>query len=244
MLRAVPHFLAPRRYRRIVSSLAFAAVLASSFMGAAAAHAAQSPADSIYYADVWTPSNEKASLHIDGGLFSPIEANAPSPTFGLRLSKLVGSHLQVGVLTGWTFERKDLTEPVSDGLPGSKREILLARVDESLIPLMGYVRVNLTEKHWLVPYLGVGSGVEWLSINATDYRTDQTVPTTTYVNWAWQGWVGMGIRLGSMLRLSNEVFYNGGSLERDVIDQSGQTWTEVVSVNGVGARVGIDIIFQ
>lgn len=218
----------------------FLAIAASLAVSAHAANAA--PADSIYYADVWTPANEKVSLHIHGGVFSPIDVNAPSPTIGIRVSKLVGSHLQVGVLTSWTLERKNVTESTG-ALTEIAPEILLARADAHLVPVMGYVRVNLTEKHWLVPYFGVGTGYEWLSLKATDYRTAQSA-TATYSNWAWEGWVGLGMRLGESLRLSNEIFYNGGSLERDVVDQNGQTWTEVLNVDGVGARLGIDIIFQ
>jgi len=240
MFRAVNRFTASPRGGRHVSLLAIVASLI--LCGHAASAAAQS-ADSVYYADVWTPAKERVSLHLHGGVFSPIEGNTPSPTVGLRLSKLVGSHLQAGLLTGWTFERKDLTQPQSSGVPGAEPRLLLARADAHLVPLMGFLRVNLTEKHWLVPYLGVGTGIEWLSIDASDYRTDQKI-RTTYVNWAWEGWAGMGIRLGQQLRLNTEAFYNGGSLERDVIDTSGRTWTEVVNVNGVGARLGLDIIFQ
>ena len=193
--------------------------------------------------DVWTPQNERISLHLHGGLFSPTDINAPSPTVGLRLSKLVGSHLQVGFLTGWTLERKDLTQSEGDTLPGLQPKILLARVDGNLIPLMGFLRVNLTEKHWLVPYVGVGTGYEWLTLKATDYRT-QLTGTATYANWAWEGWVGLGIRLGQELRVNGEVFYNGASLERDVIVQNGQIFKELVNGNGAGARIGVDMIFH
>jgi hypothetical protein len=232
MRSAVPARSTPQR-RGIVSSLAAVVLLT---IGAHAASA------QTFQADVWTPKDEKFSLHLHGGMFSPIDVNAPSPTVGLRLSKLLGSHLQAGVLTGWTFERKDLTESVYD-LPGTQPEVLLARVDEHLVPLMGFLRVNLTEKHWLVPYIGVGTGYEWLTIEATDY-VSQLTGTASFSNWAWEGWVGLGIRLGQNLRVNGETYYNGASLERDVVDQSGQVFKEVVKLDGVGARLGLDIIFQ
>jgi hypothetical protein len=234
MLRAVSVHTAPRRSRWLVSFVAVAALLT---VGAHAA-AAQSSAD----VTMWTPTDEKVSLHLHGGLFLPIDVNAPSPTFGLRLSKLVGSHLQVGILTGWTFERKDLTTG-GDSLPGSEPQLVLARVESHLVPLMGYIRVNLTEKHWLVPYVGVGTGYEWLTFQATDYRS-QLTGSATYANWAWEGWLGLGIRLGQDLRVNGEAYYNGASLERDVIDESGNIWKEVVKMDGVGLRLGVDIIFQ
>ena len=237
MPRTVSVHTAPQRSRYFVSFFAVAVMLAVAHTAAA-----QSSADSGYYAEMWTPKDEKVSLHLHGGLFSPLDVNAPSPTVGLRLSKLVGSHLQVGMLTGWTFERKDLTTS-GDSLPGSEPQVLLARVDEYLIPLMGFLRVNLTEKHWLVPYVGVGTGYEWLTLNANDYQTQQTA-TATYANWAWEGWGGMGIRLGKTLRVNGEVYYNGASLERDVVDQAGQPWKEIVNMDGVGARLGLDMIFE
>jgi hypothetical protein len=227
---------APRPRWRIVP---FFAVMVLT-IGAHAA-AAQSWPDSGY-AGMWAPKDEKVSLHLHGGLFSPIDVNAPSPTVGLRLSKLVGSHLQAGVLTGWTLERKDETQSESS-LPGPQPKILLARAEAQIFPLMGFLRVNLTEKHWLVPYFGVGTGYEWLTLKATDYRT-QVTSNATYSNWAWEGWGGLGIRLGKELRVNGEVFYNGATLERDVVDQNDVVWKEVVNLNGVGARLGLDIIFK
>jgi hypothetical protein len=54
----------------------------------------------------------------------------------------------------------------------------------------------------------------------------------------------MGLRLGKQLRLNGEAFYNGATLKRDLIDQSGLTWKELVDLDGVGVRLGLDIIFE
>jgi hypothetical protein len=159
----------------------------------------------------------------------------------VRLSKLLGPRLQAGMLTGWTFRRTNTVEPTSNTVPGLSPKILLARVDENLVPLMGFLRVNLTDKHAFVPYFGAGSGLEWLSRYSSDFRTGQSV-TTTYVNWAWEGWVGLGIQLSPQLRMSGELFYNSGSLENAVLDPNGQTRTEVVNVDGAGTRLGLDIM--
>src|SRR5262249_50893957 len=42
------------------------------------------------------------ALHLQGGLFAPIDVNATSPTIGLRIARNVGGHLQAGLLTAWT----------------------------------------------------------------------------------------------------------------------------------------------
>jgi len=237
MFSAVPVQTAPQRGKFLMSL--FAAGLLSF-----CAHAAD--------ATEWIPQKEQSLverttppsllIHLHGGMFTPTEVNAPSPTLGLRLSKLVSSNLQAGVLTAYTLQRKDLTEDLNS-LPGTQPKRLLARSDAQLVPLMGFLRVNFTQKAWLVPYFGVGAGYEWLQYKATDYQTEVT-NSVTYSNWAWEGWVGMGIRLGQSLRVNGEIFYNGASLERDVVDEFGQPWTEVVDLNGVGARVGLDIILH
>jgi hypothetical protein len=180
------------------------------------------------------------TLHLHGGLFAPIDVNATSPTIGLRFGRLVLPHLQGGLLTGWTFRRKNLEEPVSTR-PGLNPQRVLARVDASLVPAMAFLQVNLTERRFLVPYAGIAAGYEWLSVSAHDFRTNEQAQAS-YANFAWQGWGGFGVRLEQRLRADVELFYNGGKLERQVTDASG-TWTEAVAMNGVGARVGLDILF-
>jgi len=181
------------------------------------------------------------TLHLQGGLFSPIDVNAPSPTIGLRLGRLWLPHLQGGLLTSWTFRRKNSEEPV-DTRPGLRPQRVLGRVDANLVPLMAFLQVNLSEKHFLVPYAAAAAGYEVLSVTANDFVTDQQAKAS-YSNFAWEAWGGFGMRLESRLRTDVEVFYNGGKLERDVTDSSGNTYREAVDMNGVGARVGLDILF-
>jgi len=187
------------------------------------------------------PKPKANYLHLQGGLFVPIDVNAPSPTLGIRLGRRVTGHMRAGLLVDWTFERKNLEQPVNS-LPGLQPFRVLARADGQLIPAMLFIEVNLTEKRFLVPFGGVAAGYEWLLLRANDYRTGEFAKAT-YANFAWQGWGGLGMRLDKGLRVDAELFYNGGSLERDVTDTLGQTWTEAVRVNGVGARVGVDISY-
>ena len=90
--------------------------------------------------------HDNYSLHLHGGLFAPIDVNATSPTLGMRLARNVGGHLQAGVLTGWTFRRRNLEQPVG-GLPGLKPQLVLARLDGQMVPFMGFIQVNLTVKN-------------------------------------------------------------------------------------------------
>jgi hypothetical protein len=187
------------------------------------------------------PKFKANSFHLQGGLFAPIDVNAPSPTLGLRAARRFGGHSQAGLLVDWTFERKNLEQPVNS-LPGLQPHLILARADGQLIPAMAFFQVNLTDKRYLIPYAGIAMGYEWLLLRANDFRTGE-LAKATYANWAWQSWGGIGLRLDQGLRVDFELSYNGGSLERDVTDSNGQTFSEAVRVNGVGARVGVDILY-
>ena len=176
-----------------------------------------------------------------GGLFAPIDVNATSPTLGLRLGRRIVSHVQGGLLVGWTFERKNLEQPVNT-LPGLQPQRILARADGQLVPAMAYLQVDLNETRFLMPYFGIATGYEWLRLKVSDFRTGESA-SATYKNVAWEGWGGIGLRLGPDMTFDSELFYNGGSLERDVTDSGGQSYSEAVHANGVGARVGVNFLF-
>ena len=216
---------APARPARLVLLLALWMLLA---VGVPAAHAQQAP-------KLW-------SIQLDGGLFTPIEANGAIPTVGTRYCKHFGSHLQGGLLARWTMKRTRVEAPTGD-VQASEPYVELARVDAYMVPLMGFLQVDLTDRAFLVPFAGAGLGYEWLVIDAEDYRTGAKLHSN-YANIAWEGYVGMGVRLTSRVRLNSELFYHGGSLKRNVLDAQGRTWREVVDVDGVGARLGLDMIFE
>lgn len=218
-------FHAPARCVRLVPLLALWMSLAVGVPGAIAQSAP----------DIW-------SIQLHGGLFAPIEASGMSPTAGMRYSKHYTSYVQGGLLTGWTFKSKRLVAP-ADGLQSSESDVELARVDAHLVPLMGFMQVDLTERSWLVPFAGIGAGYEWLTLAAKDHRTGLD-SRATYGNVAWEAYGGVGLRLTSKVRVNGELFYNGGSLERRVLDPSRGAWREAVHVNGVGARAGLDMVFE
>ena len=182
------------------------------------------------------------SIQLHGGAFAPIEAGGMSPTLGMRYCKHYSPHLQAGLLTGWTFNSRRLMAP-ADGLQGGESDVELARVNAGLVPVMGFIQVNLTEKFFLVPLLGVGAGYEWLLIDAKDHRTGQETKAH-YGSIAWEAYGGVALRLNSKVRVNGELFYNGGSLERSVLNPTGGAWREAVHVSGVGARFGLDMVFE
>jgi len=182
------------------------------------------------------------SVQLHAGLFTPIDASGSSPSVGMRYGKHFGPHLQGGLLSGWTLKSKKLETP-SDGPESGDSRVELGRFDAHLVPVMGFMQVNFTAKSRLVPFVGFGGGYEWLILDGKNHQTGQT-SKATYGNVAWETYGGVGIRLNSEVRLNSELFYNGGSLERDAGDATGRIWREAVHVNGVGVRVGVDMVFE
>jgi len=185
--------------------------------------------------DIW-------SMQLDGGLFAPVEANGASPAAGMRYWKHVRPQLQFGMLTGWAFKRAKLEAPAA-GPQTTSSNVELARVDANLVPLMAFVQADIADRRGLIPFVGFGAGYEWLTLHAVDHRTGAQTKVT-YGNIAWETYFGLGLRLSSTLRLNSELYYNGGSLEHEVPEPDGGIRREAVHVNGVGARVGLDLEFD
>jgi hypothetical protein len=181
------------------------------------------------------------SIQLDGGLLKLHEASGTASIAGMRYSKHYTSHIQGGLLAGFAYKGTKVEAPAAGTESGESIE--LARTDAGMIPLMGFMQVDMTERFFLVPFVGIAAGYEWLSLHTVDHRTGQD-STLTYGNIAWQGYGGLGVRLTSRVRVNTELFYNGGSLERSVLDPNGDEWREAVHVNGVGARVGLDMVFE
>ena len=183
------------------------------------------------------------SVQLDGGLYAPFEASGASPKLGARYGKHYTSHLQGGLLTGWAFKRAKL-ETTAPGPQGLESHVELASADANLVPVMGFVQVDLTDKARLVPFLGFGLGYEWLVVHAVNHQTGEYT-RLRYNNVAWESYGGLGLRFATIWRLNSELYYNGGSLQRKVTDPStGAVRREAVHVNGVGIRVGLDMLFD
>ena len=182
------------------------------------------------------------SIQLDGGLLMLNEARGTSPRVGMRYCKHVTSHVQLGMLAGFAYKGSRLEAPAA-GTQGVEPQVELARTDARLVPLMAFMQVDMTDRFWLVPFVGIGAGYEWLRLNSKDHRTGED-SMVTYGNIAWEGYAGTGVRLTRRVRVNGELFYNGGSLERRFLEPDGSTTREAVHVNGVGVRVGLDMIFE
>jgi hypothetical protein len=180
------------------------------------------------------------SMQLDGGLFAPLEGTGAGPTAGVRYCKHLGPHLQGGMLTGWSFKRAQQQGPTAED---PETNVELARVDANLVPLMGFMQVDLTEKSWLIPFFGFGVGYEWLMLHSFDHQTGVQVKDR-YANVAWETYAGIGLQLNTIWRLNSELYYNGGSLEKKFVQPDGTVQRQAIDVNGVGLRVGLDMKFD
>lgn len=187
------------------------------------------------------PRPELWSIQLHTGAYLPRELHVAGQMAGMRYSKHFNSHVSGGLLTSATLISETLDQ--SDGSIGYAPEVELARVDAKLYPVMGFLQVDLTDRFFLVPYLGIGAGYEWLVIDALDHRT-ATSSRATFAGFAWESYGGAGLRLNSRMRVTGELYYNGGLLKRRVVDESGHPWFEAVESNGIGMRVGMDMIFE
>ena len=180
------------------------------------------------------------SMQVHGGMFKLLDGKGASPMMGVRYCKHYTPQFYGGLLTGWTYKSTSLDQPQDPANPGPR--VQLAQVDAQLVPVMAFVQVRLADKPRLVPVLGVGAGYEWLAFDVKDHRTGgESRPT--YGNFAWEAFGGLALRLNSIWRLNGEVYYNGGVLQRRVVDANGVNWLEVVHANGVGVRIGPDMDF-
>jgi hypothetical protein len=227
-VRAMSSVHARLRRVRLVPLLGVCLALGAGVRTASAATAPLGP-------DVW-------SMQLDGGVFAPMEASGASPTAGMRYGKHFSPHLQGGLLTGWSFKRAKQEAAVGTAT-GPEQQVELGRTEANLVPIMGYVQVDFTARLVLVPFAGFGVGYEWLALHHVDNLTGQQAKLT-YANLAWQTYAGIGLRFATIWRLNSELYYNGGSLERKGPAPDGGLQHEAVHVNGVGARVGLDMLFD
>ena len=181
------------------------------------------------------------SIQLDAGMFAPSAATGASPIVGMRYCKHYSPHLYGGLLTGVASVSRS-REQGATAAPTVEPTVMLARANARLVPVMGFLQVNLMDNFPIVPLVGFGAGWEWLSLTAAD--STGTEVRSIYANFAWEAYSGVALKVASGVRLNGEVFFNGGALQRHVVDETGQTWLEAVHVNGVGARVGLDMNFE
>jgi hypothetical protein len=198
--------------------------------------------EKVYLANMHEPRAKTGAIHLHGGVYSPIDATATNALLGARIGLHMGEPVLFGVQTGWTYHTKSLYGPSGGGPPGLNPRTVLATATANLIPAMAFLQVTLTQKFFLAPYIGIAGGYEWLFLKAKDYQTEAE-SSLTYSNPAWEWYAGMGLRLTRSTRVDGEAFYHGATLGRDVPGSGGNTLRETVDLDGVGVRVGLNIVY-
>ena len=162
---------------------------------------------------IYSTRTRTGALHIHGGAFAPIDANALSANVGARLGINLGSPLLFGVSGGWTHYTKNLFQPVSSELPGIEPQGD-PRHRQCSAPAgdVCSCRPRSPSSTSSSQYVGIGAGYEWLFLRAQDFR-DGSDQKLTYKNWGWEWYAGMGLKISQGLRVDGELFYNGALLK-------------------------------
>ena len=152
--------------------------------------------------------------------------------------------VQLGLGLDWQHRTDRSTAVVSEEpLPGggtAERRLELAESSSNLFPIMAFLQVSPAGDLPVIPYFGVGGGYEVLFLNAQNFETGEKFDGT-FGGWGWQAWGGAALPLGGNTRLAAEVFTNTATVERDVNDPaSSATFHEVVDLDGVGMRFGVN----
>ncbi len=181
-----------------------------------------------------------SQLHV--GFFNPSEFSSSGLVLGFRGGVAPEEHIQIGAELDWHYKSDRQTAVVSQQeLPtGGSAQVrrVLSSASSNLIPVLGYLQVSGDHSMAVIPYAGVGLGYEAYFLSADDFNTGSHFDAQ-YGGFAWQAWGGAQVPLSGRSRLVGEVFVNQADLGRDV-DINGQTFREIVNLNGAGMRFGIN----
>jgi hypothetical protein len=167
----------------------------------------------------------------------------PGFVLGFRGGVAVDPNVVIGGMVDWRHRGNSDSQVLSEepGPGGTTVEVRrdLARSSSDLIPLMGFIQVGGGGAQ-VMPYFGLGGGVEILHLSAEDFTTGDEFDGT-FAGFGWQIWGGVSMPLSGPSRVNAEVFWNGApDLSRDVDDPAtGETFRETVDMSGAGARIGL-----
>jgi len=163
---------------------------------------------------------------------------------GFRGGQRLDDVVEIGLGIDWRTKSGRATEVVQESI-GPGGETIVVRRDVSsyssnLFPLMAYLQISGPSHLTLVPYAGVAASWQVLFLDAHEYSTGQKFDAT-FDGFGWQLWGGVALPLTGRSRLVGEVFMNQADLHRDLYDPFlGEDIRETVSVDGVGARFGMN----
>ena len=184
-----------------------------------------------------------SQTQVHAGFFDPEGDTGTGFVLGIRGGPMVDPHIQLGLGVDWEHRAEEQSEVVgtSSGPGGTvittRRQ--LSSSSENTFPILGFIQVAGDASMPVVPYGGIGGGYEIVTLSATDFSTGSSFEAT-YGGWGWQAWGGAKIPLSGQASVLGEIFVNQSEPHRDVDDPvTGQTFREVVKIDGFGMRFGL-----
>lgn len=181
-----------------------------------------------------------SEIHL--GFFDPEGHGTDSFVLGFRGGPLVDPNIQLGLDVDWQHNSESQKtvggEPYYVGGQKITPQRELSSSSSNLFPVMAYIQVVGNENMQVIPFVGLGGGYEVLFLSADAFQSQEHFDGT-FGGWGWQVWGGAAVPLSGRARLAGEVFLNQAQVGRDVEDINGLTFREVVDMDGVGMRFGL-----
>lgn len=185
-------------------------------------------------------------MQVRGGFFDGDEVGKDDWSVGLKAVANVAPTVRVGgsldLMRRTNTDRTIVSEYVDASGNTVRYEATTGESESNLVPLLAVAEFVMPAPG-ISPYVGVAGGWEFLNVQAVDYATGAAYEAD-YDGPGWQIYAGADFELAPRFRLNAEVFHNGATVERRVVDPfAGVAYDERIDVDGNGGRVGLSFAF-
>ncbi len=185
-------------------------------------------------------------MQVRGGFFDGDDVGKDDWTIGLKAVANVAPTFRLGgsldLMRRTNTERTVVSEYTDASGNTVRTQATTGESESNLVPLLVVAEFVLPAPG-IAPYFGVGAGWEFLNVQAVDY-TNGFAYEADYDGPGWQVYAGADFELAPRFRLNAEVFHNGATVERRVVDPyAGAAYDERIDVDGNGARMGLSFAF-
>lgn len=185
-------------------------------------------------------------LTLRGGVFDKDDVAKNDWTVGLKATGVLTPLLRAGMSADYSRREQSSAEVITTTVDGSgnpvEARVTTFQAESNLVPVMGLLEVHLPSPGFQ-PYFGAGGG--WEFLNVREYDAARGVEfSSNYNGPGYQFFGGADLTFGKRMHLGGEIFYNGATVKREVIDiATGLLVEERINQNGFGFRGGLSFAF-